>query len=191
VEKKNNEIKKGTHLMFVVIEGKDISIFSLFPDESEILLLPNSSFIVKDILNDQFKQVLGLPSTVDVIVLSQLPTPPHLLVMKQLPVNKHEQLEHLEKLNKELQEIIKKKEKELDHEKTTLNSKISELELKIKQLEKSNYGLDQEKTALNLKINQLVVENKEMNLRSNSLRIPTIKKKLMLDPAFPFILSET
>jgi len=40
-----------------VKEGKDISKFSLFP-ESEILLLPNSIFVVEDILSGKLKKIM-------------------------------------------------------------------------------------------------------------------------------------
>jgi len=120
VDKQNNEIKNGTYMMIDIIEGKDISLFSLFPEESEILLLPNSYFS-KDILTDHWKQLVGLPLSVDAIVLSQLPTPPRLLLMKQ-SIDQganifKQQLEQLEKLNKELQEKLKNKDKDFDNEK--------------------------------------------------------------------------
>jgi len=134
VDKQNNEIKNGTYMMIDIIEGKDISLFSLYPEESEILLLPNSYFTVKDIMTDHWKQLLGLPLSVDAIVLSQLPTPPRLLLMKQsfdqgANIFK-QQLEQLEKLNKELQEKLKNKDKDFDNEKVQLNNKIKQLEQK-------------------------------------------------------------
>jgi len=152
VHKQNNEIKNGTYMMIDIIEGKDISLFSLYPEESEILLLPNSYFTLKDILTDHWKQLLGLPLSVDAIVLSQLPTPPRLLLMKQ-SIDQganifKQQLEQLEKLNKELQEKLKNKDKDFDNEKVQLNNKIKQLE---NQLENQ---LEQEKS-LNLKIKQL------------------------------------
>jgi len=72
--------KKGTFMMINIIEGRDISAFSLFPDEAELLLLPNSQFMVDEILSDQMKKQFDIPSTMDGIVLSQLTTPQHLLI---------------------------------------------------------------------------------------------------------------
>jgi hypothetical protein len=71
--------KQGTFMAIDVIEGKNISCFSLFPNEAELLLLPNSLFIVDDVLSDKMKDVFNIP---DGIVLTQKPTPSHLLLMK-------------------------------------------------------------------------------------------------------------
>jgi len=74
---------KGTIMSIDVIEGKDISPFSLFP-EKEVLLLPNSSFEVKEITSSHMKNLVNIPSSMDGIILIQKQTPPHLLLMKSL-----------------------------------------------------------------------------------------------------------
>jgi len=81
-------LQQGTWMMLDVIEGKDISQISLFPNESEILLLPNSSFIVEDILSKEMKLLTGIPSEIDVLVMKQIPTAPHLMIIQQ-PLQKN------------------------------------------------------------------------------------------------------
>jgi len=168
VDKQNNQIKNGTYLMIDAIEGKDISLFSLYPEESEVILLPNSFFIVDDLMPDHFKTIMGLPSSVDAIVLTQQPTPPRLRLMKQTihedSPDKH-QLEQLKKLINELQESLKNKTLEFEKEKKGLQSKIIQLEqekkelnAKIKELGSSNNQSDQEKKGLQSKIIQLEQE---------------------------------
>jgi len=77
---KNNS--KGTFMQINVIEGKDISPFSLFPSEQEVLLHPNSTFEVNEIISSEMKALMEFPLSIDGIILSQKPTLPHLLLMK-------------------------------------------------------------------------------------------------------------
>jgi len=76
----DDQNKKGTFMMIKIIEGKDISAFSLFPDEAELLLLPNSQFMVDEIISDELKKLFDIPVTMDGIILSQITTPQHLLI---------------------------------------------------------------------------------------------------------------
>jgi len=68
--------QKGTWMIIDVIEGKDLSPYSIFPEE-EVLLTPNSVFSVKDMLSSDMKEVLGHSTNLDVIHLIQKPTPKH------------------------------------------------------------------------------------------------------------------
>jgi serine/threonine protein kinase len=73
----------GTLMLIDVIEGKDISCFSFYPEEKELLLLPNSSFVVKEVVSNDMKYLVDIPASVDAIVLTQQPTPIHHLLMKR------------------------------------------------------------------------------------------------------------
>jgi len=70
-------------------EGRDISGLSKYPSEAEILLLPNSQFMVEDIVSNDLKLLFDLPSSMDVIVLTQIPTTENLIIKipKQLKQN--------------------------------------------------------------------------------------------------------
>jgi len=50
----------GTRIILYVEEGKDISNFSRFPAESEILLLPNTQFCVIDPISADFENVVSI-----------------------------------------------------------------------------------------------------------------------------------
>jgi len=76
----------ATLMLLDISEGKDISEISLFP-ESEVLLLPNAHFVVKDVLSDQIKKLLKLPQHVDALYLVQSPTPLHLKMNECIPNN--------------------------------------------------------------------------------------------------------
>jgi len=65
----------GSWLIIHCIEGKEVSSFSLFPDEEEVLLLPNSQFKIESILTEQMKSIMKLNPKLDVLEMSQLPTP--------------------------------------------------------------------------------------------------------------------
>uniref|UniRef100_A0A6B2L0A4 NAD(P)(+)--arginine ADP-ribosyltransferase n=1 Tax=Arcella intermedia TaxID=1963864 RepID=A0A6B2L0A4_9EUKA len=65
----------GTWMRLHINEGKDISEFSLKSNEGEVLLLPNSYFVVKSILDDATKELAGIPEGVDAILLDQTETP--------------------------------------------------------------------------------------------------------------------
>jgi len=62
---------KGTLVTLNIENGRDIRNFSIFPDESEILLLPNTQFQVKDILSEEMKTITGSPPNIDCITLTQ------------------------------------------------------------------------------------------------------------------------
>lgn len=61
--------------MINVCSAKDVSKFSLFPEEEEILLLPNSTVMVKSVYDENQKKLLGLAATIDVVELIQIKTP--------------------------------------------------------------------------------------------------------------------
>jgi len=81
--------QKGTYMIIKAIEGRDISGLSKYPSEAEIILLPNSQFMVEDILSNDIKLLLDIPSSMDVIVLTQIPTTENLIIKipKQLKQN--------------------------------------------------------------------------------------------------------
>jgi len=49
---------KGTWASMDIVEGKDISKLSIYPQESELLLLPNSEFRVEEILGTSTKRLV-------------------------------------------------------------------------------------------------------------------------------------
>jgi len=143
---------KGTYMEINVIEGKDISMFSIFP-EKEVLLLPNSTFNVDQVLSDSLKSLMKMPLTTDGMILSQLPTPPHLILMKQKKenindlkqtINEYEKRKvQQDMMIKELQQKIVVQEKTI----IELNEKFVMQEQKIKDLQKNqkNNTLQKEK----------------------------------------------
>lgn len=78
---------EGTWMSIDVVEGKDISTFSLFPDESEILLLPNSTCHVSGILDDKMKNLIGIQSGIDALTITQNPTPKNLRIFEEISRN--------------------------------------------------------------------------------------------------------
>jgi len=66
--------KGGTWMSLEVTEGKEISCFSIFPAESEILLMPNSRFHVVDILSENMKLLAGIQPKFDCLTMKQQPT---------------------------------------------------------------------------------------------------------------------
>jgi len=70
-----SEADTGSWLILDIKQGKDISNFSLFSEEQEVLLLPNTTFRVKTIIGESVKKVLGVPNIkIDVCQLEQIPT---------------------------------------------------------------------------------------------------------------------
>jgi len=66
----------GTWIILSITDGKDISSFSLFPQEEEILLLPNTYLKVEGIVTDNIKKLMKIDKpNLDVIELRQIPTP--------------------------------------------------------------------------------------------------------------------
>jgi hypothetical protein len=76
----NNTDTKGTFMLLKVIEGKDISEFSIFENEKEVLLLPNSKFIINEKVSDEAKCLMNIPPNIDGIIMTQQRTPPQLLL---------------------------------------------------------------------------------------------------------------
>eukprot|EP01124_Arcella_intermedia_P010982 TRINITY_DN17487_c0_g1_i1.p1 TRINITY_DN17487_c0_g1~~TRINITY_DN17487_c0_g1_i1.p1 ORF type:complete len:308 (+),score=70.86 TRINITY_DN17487_c0_g1_i1:136-1059(+) len=74
----NEKEKKGTFISIEAIEAKDISSFSYFPNEKELLLLPNATFLVESILTDKMKELMKFSKSIDGLILKQKPTPLHL-----------------------------------------------------------------------------------------------------------------
>jgi len=66
---------KGTWMRIKITDGRDISAFSLKPNEGEVLLLPNAYFLVTKIIDQETKDLVGLPNSVDGIFLEQQETP--------------------------------------------------------------------------------------------------------------------
>uniref|UniRef100_A0A6B2KZ74 NAD(P)(+)--arginine ADP-ribosyltransferase n=1 Tax=Arcella intermedia TaxID=1963864 RepID=A0A6B2KZ74_9EUKA len=64
----------GTWMQLKVNQGKDIAEFSLC-DEGEVLLMPNTYFILKEFLSVDMKELAGLPSDLDCLVMEQQDTP--------------------------------------------------------------------------------------------------------------------
>jgi hypothetical protein len=133
--------KKGTFMLINVTEGKDISLFSIYP-EKEVLLLPNSQFIVDQILTDKMKLLMKLQSTVDGIILNQIPTPPHLLLMKQIKE---------EKENIDLSQKIKKQQEKIAEQ----ENNIMQQEMKIKVLENQIVGKERINLKQEMKLKEL------------------------------------
>jgi GTPase KRas protein len=55
-------------------EGKDISKLSFFK-EKEVIFLPNTHFVVKEILSNDIKSLMNFPIDMDIITFEQIPTP--------------------------------------------------------------------------------------------------------------------
>jgi len=73
---------KGTWMILNVKEGKDVSAFSLYP-EDEVLLLPNAHFTVNQLITDvSLKKLLNVSENLDAMTLEQLPTPEKERLMK-------------------------------------------------------------------------------------------------------------
>eukprot|EP01124_Arcella_intermedia_P006335 TRINITY_DN1373_c0_g1_i11.p1 TRINITY_DN1373_c0_g1~~TRINITY_DN1373_c0_g1_i11.p1 ORF type:complete len:414 (+),score=117.62 TRINITY_DN1373_c0_g1_i11:464-1705(+) len=68
-----NKKKYGTVMMIHVIEGRVIAQLSLFPNEKEVLLLPNSQLEVVEFLGEDMKKLLRMEEDVDFVVLQQKP----------------------------------------------------------------------------------------------------------------------
>jgi len=67
---------QGTWIIMTITEGKDISSFSMFQNEEEVLLLPNTYLKVESILTENMKAVMKINKPhLDVIELKQIPTP--------------------------------------------------------------------------------------------------------------------
>jgi len=69
---------EGTLMRISVVEGKEISQFSLFPSESEVLLPPNTFCFVDEICTENMKDLLKLNNGIDALILTQTPTPKEL-----------------------------------------------------------------------------------------------------------------
>jgi len=67
--------KSGTWMILKVIEGKDVSDFSIYPLEQEVLLCPNATFKVENISTMNMKEVMDWNKNLDVIDMTQQPTP--------------------------------------------------------------------------------------------------------------------
>jgi hypothetical protein len=67
---------KGTWFIIEITEGKDISPFSMFPAEAEVLLLPNCYLKVESIMTNEMKSLMNinLPD-LNVLQLKQYETP--------------------------------------------------------------------------------------------------------------------
>jgi len=74
-------VEHGTWATLEVKEGKDISHFSLFPEE-EILLLPNTTFFVSEVLGENNRRLMGYSQNMDVMYLVQLPTPSEMSLLR-------------------------------------------------------------------------------------------------------------
>jgi len=112
----NKSKTEGTFMQINVTEGKNISEFSLFPDEKELLLLPNSYFSVNEVISNNMKKLLSLPLSIDGIILSQISTPNHLILLKQTSFQNRDEIG-----NRQLYEVqIEKKG----------NEEIEEIEIK-------------------------------------------------------------
>ena len=108
---------QGTWMIIDVVEGKDISVFSLNKGESEILLLPNTTCKVTGILQPTMKvlvfeqedhKYISNPDSIDVISLKQVHTSIEFKLMM-----KEEENEHPMKLqNHELKQINAKLKQE-------------------------------------------------------------------------------
>jgi hypothetical protein len=64
----------GAWVVIDAIEGKDVSPFSRYPKEAEVLLLPNANFKIDQIMNENIKKLFS-KSGYDVISLRQCETP--------------------------------------------------------------------------------------------------------------------
>jgi len=109
---------EGTLMRISVVEGKEISQFSLFPSESEVLLPPNTFCFVDEICTENMKDLLKLNNGIDALILTQTPTPKELkldfgnilsenykqLLQKEKEKNRELQLE-IEKLNNTLKSL--------------------------------------------------------------------------------------
>eukprot|EP01106_Pelomyxa_sp_JSP_P003940 TRINITY_DN1599_c0_g1_i1.p1 TRINITY_DN1599_c0_g1~~TRINITY_DN1599_c0_g1_i1.p1 ORF type:complete len:355 (-),score=37.74 TRINITY_DN1599_c0_g1_i1:227-1291(-) len=62
----------GTLFLLHVNTGKNISQYSQFPNEEEVLMPPNSRFHVVSWLSDNMKAVLNLPRTLSVVELEEI-----------------------------------------------------------------------------------------------------------------------
>ncbi len=58
--------------------GKDISQFSLYPNEQELLLFQNASLVLEQIATNEMKALSGLAPGLDMLHFRQAPTAPHL-----------------------------------------------------------------------------------------------------------------
>jgi len=131
--------KEGTFLQINVIEGKDISEFSLFPNEKELLLLPNSQFVVDEVISSQMKKMMSLPDSIDWIILSQKLTPIHLLLMKQnLEQSKQENLRKREEEISKREESLRKREQDF---RNSEQRKLEELRKKRRRIPKERRGI--------------------------------------------------
>eukprot|EP01124_Arcella_intermedia_P016532 TRINITY_DN23152_c0_g1_i1.p1 TRINITY_DN23152_c0_g1~~TRINITY_DN23152_c0_g1_i1.p1 ORF type:complete len:552 (+),score=133.91 TRINITY_DN23152_c0_g1_i1:3-1658(+) len=74
ISKQFSKSNSGTWMILEVIEGKDISPYSLFK-EKEVLLLPNTYVKVKEIMSSSLKEVAGINQNIDVIHFIQEATP--------------------------------------------------------------------------------------------------------------------
>jgi len=63
---------QGTWMALNVTRGKDISEISLFKNETEVLLLPNTTFLVKDVLSDDMKAVVNVSTDMTVMHLAEI-----------------------------------------------------------------------------------------------------------------------
>jgi len=64
--------QKGTLLIMKVQNGKDISPYSQFPREREIILQPNTYFVVKSTLSNTLKSLLDIPKRMLVYELEEV-----------------------------------------------------------------------------------------------------------------------
>jgi hypothetical protein len=114
----------GTLFSIKILEGKDISQFSMFSDEGEVVLLPNSVCSVVEVLTPSMKALLGR----DALVLQQIPTTDHFQIVSG---NSSKQEGQKEKKSENREEMKEKEEKEEKKEK------------KEKEKEKEEKGEDQ------------------------------------------------
>jgi len=77
----SQNVNLGTYMMLKVTQGKNIAPLSLFPSEGEVLLLPNSTFKVTQVLKDDTKELLNHPKNMDIITMQQIPSDDGLMVL--------------------------------------------------------------------------------------------------------------
>jgi len=77
----HKSIEHGTYMMLKVTQGKNIAPLSLFSHEDEVLLLPNSTFKVIQVVKDESKEMLDYPSNMDIIIMQQIPSDDGLMAL--------------------------------------------------------------------------------------------------------------
>jgi len=142
-----NNVSGGTWMIIDIIEGKDISTFSLFSEE-EVLLMPNACFTVQDVVSEQIKRLTDIPSNLDVMHLIQKPTPKEDCLMFSVVVGTdtlkiralEEKLAMLEMKNAQLEAV----ERTLEETNSRLQTEIK----KVSRLENEKHVLEEKKSQL-------------------------------------------